>query len=172
MSPASVRRSVRLGCLGLLGDLVVNAKAAPNGLQSLGASVQLILWRLSECLLEEQAPSAVANSPEALVGLVSASLAPQLIGMAELVILRAPAALQPYLAVCQPLPTGEHCCCCYMQTLILPHSQVSMVTSNAVTSVMMWHAVPGLERAVQELAKRRKDRSLAADLVSFATWCV
>jgi hypothetical protein len=131
MSPALwVRRNVRQDCLGLLSNLVAVAKAAPDRLETLGASVQLILWRLSECFLEEQAPSAVASSPDALVAPASASLASELVGLGELVVLHAPAALQPFFAVCQPLPRGEHCCSCYMSSLVLLNLQVIVGCCN------------------------------------------
>ena len=158
-------RDVRKACLELLCGLVTIAKAEPNRLEeTLGPSIQRILWRLSECLLEER-----------VEGMDAPTLASELVGMVKLVVLHAPAALQPFLAVCQPLPSSECCCCsCCTGVLYIKGCPVYMVgpyCRKCRVRRIVPHAAPGLETVASEMAKHRHSRSLAADLVSFATWC-
>ena len=101
-----LRRDVRLECLGLLRGLVAVAKAAPERTSILSRSVQPVLWRISESLLEEHSALGRPGSQHTAAALGSGLLNAELIGLAQDLVLRAPASLHAALGECQPFVTG------------------------------------------------------------------
>jgi len=105
--PACVlRRNVRLECLGLLRGLVAIAKVAPERTNILSRSVQPILWRISESLLEEHSALGRPGSRQTAAAPGSSLLTAELISLAEDLVLHAPASLHASLGECQSFVTG------------------------------------------------------------------
>ena len=99
-------RDVRLECLGLLRGLVATAKAAPERSELLGRSVEPILWRISESLLEQHAALGPAGDQQTAAAPGAGQLTSELVGLAEDLVLHATASLQTCLSTCQPFMSG------------------------------------------------------------------
>ena len=99
-------RDLRLECLGLLRSLVTIAKAAPAKTHVLSRSVQSILWRINESLLESHSALTTPGIQQTAVAPGSDLLTAELIGLAEDLVLHAPAPLHACLSACQPFVAG------------------------------------------------------------------